>query len=104
LAEKAEPPVKRGPGRPRVPKPPKRPPGRPKLPNAMIKINLYIEKQEYERLKEIARVESIAHGKPIGALFLIREAVNYIYRDEMRLRDMFRRYRTRSVRRLMNLR
>lgn len=58
-------------------------------------VSVRIEEDDYLRVKEIADVESYHTGKYVSAQDLIRDAINYVYSDNERLRECFRR--TRSI-------
>ena len=58
-------------------------------------VSVRIEEEDYLRVKEIADIESYKVGKYISAQDLIRDAINYVYSDNERLRECFRR--TRSI-------
>lgn len=89
------------------PLPPKRRPGRPpgaknkprpgkKQKVQMMKMNLNLDPEDYARVQDIARLETMAKGRFVSVTALIRNAVNYIYKDEMLLREVFRFYRGRG--------
>jgi len=73
--------------------------GRPKLNNTVV-VSTRLEKDMHERLHEIAALESLATGKKITAQELIRDALRFVYEDDERLRECFRRSRSHITKRL----
>lgn len=71
----------------------KRPIGRPKLFKSDCVVSLRLETDAYGLVKEVAAYESIYRGKQISALELIRQAIKYVFEDNERLRDCFKRSR-----------
>jgi len=56
-------------------------------------ISVRFEAQEYETYRELAALESITTGRDISVLDLIRDACRFVYGDNERLRESFRRSR-----------
>lgn len=56
-------------------------------------ISIRFEEEEYRKVQEIAALESMTTGVKVTANELIREAVSYVYGDNERLRECFRRSR-----------
>jgi hypothetical protein len=86
----------------KAPLKPKRPPGRPPVAKHLSHVRLLMETEDYELVKSIAQVESVAKDKTITANALIREAIRYVYQDCMRLRELFKRFRSRGVGKVRN--
>lgn len=56
-------------------------------------ISIRFEAEDYQKVQDIAALESINTGRKISAQELIRDAVNFVYGDNERLRECFRRSR-----------
>lgn len=56
-------------------------------------ISVRFEADEYQKVKDIAALESFNSGKNITAQELIRNAVDFVYGDNERMRECFRRSR-----------
>jgi hypothetical protein len=67
--------------------------------NETLVISVRFEAEEYRKVQDIAALESINSGKKISAQELIRDAVNYTYGDNERLRESFRRSRSHITKR-----
>ncbi len=61
-----------------------------------ITVNIRMSQQEYEKVKEIAALETIAQRKVISTHELIRRAVEFVYGDNERMREAFRRAKRMS--------
>lgn len=57
-------------------------------------VSMRFDHESYERIKEIASLESVYSGKNITAAELIRQACNFVFEDNERLRESFRRARS----------
>lgn len=74
--------------------------GRPTvIKNAMV-IAFRIQSELYALMQEMAEIETVNTGKKITARQLIRDCVYFVYGDNERLRECFRRSRERSSRRI----
>ena len=49
-------------------------------------VSCRIEGDEYQKLRDIAALESLSTGKTVTVQSLIRDAVRYVYSDNERLR------------------
>lgn len=58
-------------------------------------ISVRIEADDYQKLQEIAALETINSGKKICTQDLIRDAIKFVYEDNERLRECFRRSKAR---------
>lgn len=58
-----------------------------------VVLSIRFEEEEYARVKDIAALEAATTGHPVSIHGLIRDAVNFVYRDNERLRECFRRSR-----------
>jgi hypothetical protein len=67
--------------------------GRYKKFKASVSIPFRIEKEMYQTLKDIATAETIRRGSQVHVQELIRDAINFVYVDNERLRECFRRSR-----------
>lgn len=56
-------------------------------------ISTRIEVNTYRVLQELAALESLSSGKTVSVQELIRNAINYVYTDNEKLRECFRRSR-----------
>lgn len=59
-------------------------------------ISTRIEVEIYETLTDLAALESINSGKKICVQDLIRQALHYVYRDNDKMRECFRRGREKA--------
>jgi len=66
---------------------------RPPLMHTTLVVSCRFEYEDYMRVQEIAALETINSGKVITAQELIRNAVTFVYGDNERLRESFRRSR-----------
>ncbi len=57
-------------------------------------VNIRFDYDSYERIKEIARLETVYSGRVITACELVRQACNFVFEDNERLRESFRRARS----------
>ena len=62
----------------------------------VMRIRLY--KDQYEHVRGVAQMETLLKGKYVSANTLIRNAVTFVYTDNERLRDMFRREKKKESR------
>jgi hypothetical protein len=60
--------------------------------NALV-VSTRFNEEDYKLVQEIADLESARLGKYVSAQELIRNAVQYVYGDNERLRECFRRSR-----------
>jgi hypothetical protein len=67
--------------------------GRKPIFKEIVETKVRFEKSDYVHLKEIAYVESLVTGKEVHISQLIRDAVNFVYKDGERMREVFRRSR-----------
>lgn len=67
---------------------------RPVLLEDSFVVSARIEKRMYDMLHDIAALESINSGRKVSVQELIRNALNYVYTDNERLRESFRRSRS----------
>lgn len=58
-----------------------------------------MDKGQFAELRDLAEAESIQTGRVVTAQSLIRQAINFVYDDNQRLRECFRRTRERTNRR-----
>lgn len=58
-----------------------------------VVVSVRFEADEYEKVQDLAALESINSGRKITSLDLIRDAVKFVYGDNERLRESFRRSR-----------
>ncbi len=72
---------------------------RPKLLDDNLVISTRIEKEMYQTLHDIAALESINTGKKVTVQDLIRNSLKYVYSDNERLRECFRRSRAHMTKR-----
>lgn len=72
--------------------------GRKKDPQDMEVVSFRIPRRLMEVIRDIAQLETITIGKPIYSQKLMREALDYVFTDNERLRDCFRRSRISSAR------
>ena len=64
-----------------------------------VKQALRIERDQFEKLQHLAEIESSVASRKVTASDLIREAIYYYYTDNERMREVFRRSRTKNVKR-----
>lgn len=74
----------------------------PKFGENMLVVSTRFESEEYHKVQEIAALESLTTGRRITAQELIRDAVKFVYGDNERLRECFRRSRKSAARRYFN--
>lgn len=72
---------------------------RPKLEENQV-VSTRIEKSMYQMLNDIAALETINTGRKVAVQDLIRNALNYVYTDNERLRESFRRSRSHITKRI----
>jgi hypothetical protein len=70
--------------------------GRPKIFKNDVVVSTRIEENEYAKVKELAALESLHTGRVVTAQELIRQAITFVYGDNERLRESFRRARAIS--------
>ncbi len=63
-------------------------------------ISIRFEEELYHMIQELASLETLHTGKVVTASQLIREAASYVYTDNERLRECFRRSRNATKDRL----
>jgi hypothetical protein len=73
--------------------------GRPRSFKNYMVVSIRFEMEEYTNVQEIAQLESNNTGKKVSTQELIRDAVRYVYGDNERLRECFRRTREAAARR-----
>jgi predicted DNA-binding ribbon-helix-helix protein len=66
---------------------------RPVIVKDAICVSVRIESELYEMIKEIAALETLSTGRIITTNALIRDALRYVYEDNERMRESFRRSR-----------
>lgn len=62
-------------------------------------VSVRIEKDMYRMLHDIASLESLNTGRKVTVNELIRNGINYVYSDNERLRESFRRSRSHITKR-----
>lgn len=62
-------------------------------------VSARIEKEMYQLLHDIAALETINTGRKVTVQELIRDALKYVYSDNERLRECFRRSRAHVTKR-----
>lgn len=72
---------------------------RPNMFKENISLYLKMDRTEYDKLGEIATLESTYSGRLVTMQQLIRNAIKFTYEDNERLRECFRRTRCYSKRR-----
>ena len=72
---------------------------KPKLEENQV-VSTRIEKSMYQMLYDIAALETLNTGKKVAVQDLIRNALNYVYTDNERLRESFRRSRSHITKRI----
>lgn len=60
-------------------------------------VSVRIEKKIFHLLQDIAALESMNTGKTVSMQEIIRNALNYVYTDNERLRESFKRSRGPSM-------
>jgi hypothetical protein len=65
-----------------------------------IVVSARIEKSMYQMLQDIAALESINTGRKVTVQELLRNALNYVYSDNERLRESFRKSRSHITKRI----
>lgn len=70
---------------------------RPKVLEDNLVVSVRIEKGIYETLHDLAALERINTGRPVTIQELIRNALTYVYTDNERLRESFRRSRAHII-------
>lgn len=73
---------------------------RPNTLNENLVISARIEKEMYQMLHDIAALESINTGGKVTVQELIRNALKFVYNDNERLRECFRRSRSHISKRI----
>lgn len=68
--------------------------------NDNMVVSVRIEKDMHQILHEIASLESLQTGRVVSVNELIRNAIEYVYTDNERLRECFRRSRSHITSRL----
>lgn len=63
-------------------------------------VSLRMEHEMYEKLRELAALESFSTGKQVHMLDLIRDCIAFVYEDNERMRESFRRSRSHITIRL----
>lgn len=74
--------------------------GRKKDPDEMEVVSFRCPKRLMDVIRDIARLETMATGKPVYTQKLMREALEYVFSDNERMRDCFRRARISSSKKL----
>lgn len=69
-----------------------------KVPDS-VTVSVRIESGMYDMLKEISALETLATGTVISTNQLIRDCLNYMYSDNERMRECFRRSREQQKKR-----
>jgi hypothetical protein len=67
---------------------------RPRMLEENIVVSVRMEKRMYEMLHDLASLESLNSGKKVTLQELFRNALNFVYSDNERLRESFRRSRS----------
>lgn len=65
-----------------------------------VVISTRLEQEMHDRLHEIAALESLSTGRRVSVQELIRGALKFVYEDNERLRECFRRSRAHISKRL----
>ncbi len=63
-------------------------------------VSTRIEKSMYQMLQDIAALETINSGKKVTVNELIRNALKFVYCDNERLRECFRKSRSHITKRI----
>lgn len=61
-----------------------------------VNITTRVSSEMYDMLKEIAALETLSTGRVITSNQLIRDALQFVYGDNERLRESFRRSRAKT--------
>lgn len=64
-----------------------------------VVVSARIEKEMYSMLHDIAALETMNSGRKVTVQELIRNALKYVYSDNERLRECFRRSRAHITKR-----
>jgi len=67
-----------------------------------IVLRIRFDQPTYSRVRDIAALETAQSGKITTATELIRQAVNFVYEDNERLRECFRRMRSTAMKKHLN--
>ena len=73
---------------------------RPQLLDDNVVVSARIEKSTYQMLHDIAALETLNTGGKVTVQELIRNALKYVYCDNDRLRECFRRSRSHISKRI----
>lgn len=65
-----------------------------------VVVSARIEVEMYQMLHDIAALETINTGRKVTVQELIRNALSYVYTDNERLRESFRRSRSHITKRI----
>jgi hypothetical protein len=60
------------------------------LPNTVV-ISIRLNEDDWNRVREIAALETLNTGRVVSSHELIRQAIKFVYDDNERLRESFRR-------------
>lgn len=74
--------------------------GRPNSLDENVVVSARIEVEMYQMLHDIAALETINTGRKVTVQELIRNALSYVYTDNERLRESFRRSRSHITKRI----
>lgn len=74
----------------------------PSIQNAVV-VSVRMEKEMYNMLYDISALETINSGRPVSIQELIRHSLEYVYSDNERLRECFRRNRAHMKRRFQQI-
>lgn len=72
---------------------------RPKILFKPIVMSMRIDEELHQIMQDIAYVESLRTGRKISVMQLARDALRYVYMDNERLRECFRRSRAHITKR-----
>lgn len=72
---------------------------RPKTLDNNVVVSARIETQMYSRLHDISALETMNTGRTVSVQELIRNAISFVYDDNERLRESFRRSRSHITKR-----
>ena len=75
--------------------------GRKKDSEEMDVISFRLESALKHVIDDIAKLETMATGKPVYSQKLMREALHYVFSDNERMRDCFRRTRVSNTRKFI---
>lgn len=75
------------------------PMARPKIIKDSVIFTLRMEREMERKIKDIAALESVHSNRLVTMQELIRNAINFVYEDNERLRECFRRSRSRANKR-----